>query len=338
MISGVPSAGRVAKGIKNPRMAMRYLRQNYPITKWLGIQASSRGFLGTHVLSKEWDVLILLDTCRVDALRMVSDEYSFLNDVGRLCSVGGSSPEWMAATFNKSWRSELQDTAYLCGNGFAEFIFEQESWAERRAWAPPPGWHFFDGRWDLIEKTGLGRLEHLHRYTSDEEERVAGEHIASTPPQYITDRAVAVNRDFDFDRLMLHYIQPHHRYTASAIREEREFYKYETEPWEYLRQGGDREVVFEAYLDELRYVLDSIELLLKNIDAETVVISADHGEAFGEYGAYGHGPGSIHPHVRFVPWATTTADDSGSYTPDFAPEDVTEQNVDETLRALGYIE
>jgi hypothetical protein len=38
--------------------------------------------------------------------------------------------------------------------------------------------------------------------------------------------------------------------------------------------------VWEAYLDNLRYVLDNIEELLQNVDGK-VVISADHGELFG---------------------------------------------------------
>lgn len=32
----------------------------------------------------------------------------------------------------------------------------------------------------------------------------------------------------------------------------------------------------------VRYVLNDVKLLLNNFDAETVVISSDHGDAFGE--------------------------------------------------------
>jgi hypothetical protein len=83
-----------------------------------------------------------------------------------------------------------------------------------------------------------------------------------------------------------------------------------------------------------------VELLLDNVDADRVVISSDHSEAFGEYGVYGHPIGALHPHVRNVPWAITTANDSGTYTPEIpcpsASDEVSRRDVDETLEALGY--
>jgi hypothetical protein len=100
------------------------------------------------------------------------------------------------------------------------------------------------------------------------------------------------------------------------------------------------EAAWEAYLDELRYVLDDVELLLENYDANRVVITADHGEAFGEYGIFGHPIGSLHPKVRTVPWAVTSATDTRTYEPNTAPpstrEEATSQNAEETLEALGY--
>lgn len=51
--------------------------------------------------------------------------------------------------------------------------------------------------------------------------------------------------------------------------------------------------MWNRYLDELQWALSSIEILLRNIDAEKVVISADYGEAFGEYGIIGHLSGSL---------------------------------------------
>jgi hypothetical protein len=38
-------------------------------------------------------LLAIFDTCRVDALGKVADEYDFLTDVGKLVSVGSNSPE-----------------------------------------------------------------------------------------------------------------------------------------------------------------------------------------------------------------------------------------------------
>jgi len=63
-----------------------------------------------------------------------------------------------------------------------------------------------------------------------------------------------------------------------------------------MRDGEvSRSVVWSAYMDNLRWVLDNVERVLKNIDAETVVISSDHAELFGEHGFYCH-PGYLPYH------------------------------------------
>jgi glucan phosphoethanolaminetransferase (alkaline phosphatase superfamily) len=156
----------------------------------------------------------------------------------------------------------------------------------------------------------------------------------ATPPRYLTERAINVGRNHSFDRMILHYHQPHNPYAAKALEEDRELFEYET----HFRL--DPKKAWESYLADLRYVLDDVELLLDNIDAERVVISSDHGEAFGEYGIYGHPIGSLHPHVRTVPWAVTTASDKGTLIPDilrpFESEEASDRDVDETLEALGY--
>jgi hypothetical protein len=89
----------------------------------------------------------------------------------------------------------------------------------------------------------------------------------------------------------------------------------------------------------LEYVLDDVALLLENMDAETVVISADHGNALGEFGFYGHPPHSPLPSVRRVPWVETTATDSGDYEPtqEADGEVPTGEEVESRLKDLGYL-
>lgn len=51
------------------------LRKAYSGYCEVGAGVSSRFPFGTNVYEKDWDVLVLLDTCRVDALAEVSGEY-----------------------------------------------------------------------------------------------------------------------------------------------------------------------------------------------------------------------------------------------------------------------
>lgn len=71
----------------------------------------------------------------------------------------------------------------------------------------------------------------------------------------------------------------------------------------------------EAYLDNLRIVLDEVAVLLENIDADTVAITTDHGGAFGERNFYRHPVACPLSRVRRVPWVETTAVDTGSIEP-----------------------
>jgi hypothetical protein len=84
-------------------------------------------------------------------------------------------------------------------------------------------------------------------------------------------------------------------------------------------------------------VLDSVETLLKNVDAETVAISADHGEAFGELGVNRHPIAIPHPKIKRVPWALTSATDKGKYEPMTYDQRGQGKGVTEHLEDLGYL-
>lgn len=331
------SAENIKKGLKNPRQAfdktVAEVAVRAPLT-FLNTISS----IGTSVYDREWDVLILLDTCRVDALREVALEYDFVKNIGSIWSIGGRSPEWIAKTFSKQHESEIRNTAYLSANVFSKKILEDQHHksATRR---DVNSAYALLGRIPTVNASSLGRFEYLYEYEPVGVDGPLGHKDGGTPPRYVTDRGIAVNRKYDFDRLILHYLQPHPPYVANAIHEERELKQHERDWWSYLGETGDYDTIWNTYLDELRYVLNDVELLLDNMNAETVVISADHGEAFGEYWEYGHHTGSVNPYIRKVPWVVTTATDQDTYTPTTElPSGKTsiQSTTEDQLEALGY--
>jgi hypothetical protein len=103
--------------------------------------------------------------------------------------------------------------------------------------------------------------------------------------------------------------------------------------------GYGREELWEASIDNLRYVLDEVEILLSNVDAERVIISSDHGQAFGESGIWSHPCREYIDVLKNVPWCPTTAEDSGTHETQFTGDsrDTTEDiSLNEKLEALGY--
>lgn len=329
----------VKRGLRNPYLLFdeTVLQHLYRVPS---AAINSRWTIGTNVFSRDWDVLILLDTCRVDALRAVADEYDFLGNVGSVRSVGGATPEWIARTFSRQYTEEIRQTCYLTSTAQVRGILE-ERLPKQRSFRESHIAYKLLQYYDTVDIGDLGGTEYLFQYESFGETGPYGHPAGPTPPRYVTERGISVARAGQFDRLILHYMQPHAPYVANAIAEGRELEAWEgPRPLRYLRETGDYDSVWGAYMDDLRWVLDDVEILLENVDADRVVISSDHGEAFGEYGIYGHSIGSLHPKVRTVPWAVTSGRDGGSYEPSVeapAPErEELHQSTEEILETLGY--
>lgn len=286
---------------------------------------SSRVPLGTNVFERDWDLLVVLDTCRYDALSEMEPEFDFVSGVEPVWSVGSSTREWAANTYTARYRSEIERTALVCGNLQVKSVLETghavQSGLSRRF-----------ASWDTVDTDDLLALDPVSDYAP------LNPYGGILTPDVVTDRAIDVARTYDADRTIVHYIAPHNPYLSNALRENRETTDYEYRPFDYLRNGGDRDLVCERYLDELRWVLEYVGVLLENVDAETAVITADHGELFGELGLYSHPTGVPHPNLRRVPWMETTATDTGSYEPHFEKpaEDAVDETTAEQLEHLGY--
>lgn len=288
----------------------------YDVYLGTALTVTSRIPLGTNVFSREWDAMIVLDACRVDALRAVAPEYEFLEEVNSIRSVGSHSFEWMSKTFVEKYRESIERTSYVTANPFAaRSYFDREVPPEDRT-IP-----FGPTDYGTVSRDTLGYIDEVQTYGIDDE-------LGFILPETVTDRAIRAGREEETDRLLVHYMQPHDPLICQDGTK--------TNVYHRLRAGTvTEEEVCEWYLETLRTVLEEVAVLLENLDADRVVITADHGEAFGELGFYGHMPGFPHPAVRRVPWAETTAIDTGSYEPTIEPRSE-EADVKQHLKELGY--
>ena len=265
----------------------------------------------TSIYKRGWDTLIILDGCRVDALSTVAPEYEFLpSNIPSIHSTASASKDWMRANFTKEYTSEIRQTTYVTANPFSEEEINSRTFAD---------------------------LDEVWRYGWDEER-------GTVPVRNVTDRAIAAGRDGS-DRLIVHYMQPHFPSVRDPLGSKiniESFGEGWNSVWDRLEKG-ELSVgrVWESYLENLRYVLDDVEILLSNLDANTVIISADHGNAFGEWNVYGHPPGCPVDTVCRVPWVETTATDTTDYEPALErPDDkasATGDAVEQRLQDLGYV-
>jgi hypothetical protein len=297
---------------------------------WMAL--TSHRPIGRNIYEYNWDLVIVLDACRVDALREVADEYSFLNSVNQALSLGSSSKEWLVNTFREEYHDEISDTTYLTGNGwvdealtpsvdFSSWTVTNGSIAEsrdlihrliERPVVPQSG---FDEVW-MQPLRDMGGIE---GFSADD----------------LTEHAIQHGRVREPKRMIVHYMQPHEPYLHRVANGD-EPTEIDIRPFELLRCGHEKAPVWNAYLDNLRYVLNNVERLLENYDADDVIITADHGEMFGEYLLYGHAEGIPHPKLRSVPWVTTSGTDTGTLDPDTDLDTESTAAVDDRLSALGY--
>lgn len=278
---------------------------------------------GTHVLEEEWDVLLVFDACRVDLMAEVAEtcEYAVLDgfDPNQHVrdSIASRSPEWIAKTFEfDEYGDELSDLAYVTANLHSRDIDSPEQLA------------VFDEVW---------------RYGWDHD-------IGVTPPRAVTDRLVDTARRANPNRIVAHYMQPHLPF-RSLVDDHPEWFKFDpgTEAddraefktlWRRLRDGEvSHDVVWEAYVDNLQWVMDEVALLRENLDADKVVITADHANAMGEWWCYGHQSTAPIRAMKRVPWIEFTATDERSYEPSLEAEDtsLSEEETESRLAALGYV-
>jgi len=224
----------------------------------------------------DWEILVICDACRVDLFREFCDEepYSWLprgQEVETRWSAGSTSEEWMSAMFDETETTEMHSTGYVSGNPFVTGFETGEF-----------------GYFDLVEPEWVANVKTVN-------------------PAKITDLGIDVwqNREeHGIDRLILHYMQPHGPFRSRPKWFEMDL--ADRSPWGagflQLRDGKISQADFwAAYLDNLRWVMEYVDLVVKYTDAD-IAISADHGNGLGEWGVYGHPSHMPTSSVREVPW------------------------------------
>lgn len=296
---------------------LREIYRNYDRPTWWKSRLRTRVLAPLHdrfhdaefrVMDENWDVLVVLDACREDLFREVVGVDRF-DTYGTRYSAGSATNEWARKNFSGQ---ALTDTVYVTGNP----VVSREV------------------------RTAFHSFVEVWRDSFDEE-------IGTVPPEPVTDAALKAATEHQDKRLIVHYLQPHYpfigypdlRYAnfeqteAVTVRDAKEG---ASDVWEALDLGlVDYTTVWEAYADNLRGVMESVDELLEEVEG-TTVITSDHGNLLGEavtslrINMYGHPPRIHHPAVREVPWAVIKG-------PTTETSHRTEVEIEDQLESLGYL-
>lgn len=144
------------------------------------------------------------------------------------------------------------------------------------------------------------------------------EDLGTVLPEVMVEYALKAESEYPDKRLIIHFIQPHYPYIGDPEVNKVIYLKNWFENMasgkdipdivtKLLRDEVDKERIKKAYKKTLKMVLPHALKLAKKLEGKTV-ITADHGEAFGERAwpfpirIYGH-PSYIHiPVLVKVPW------------------------------------
>lgn len=290
-----------------------------------GLKRRTAAKIGRSIWSRDWDVLVILDACRTDLMADVSDEYECLPEgIPTVWSNAACSIDWINRNL-AAHPEKIRDVGYVTANPFTDHD------------AP-------DVRSADLTDSDFGELRKLYK---SEWGPVNGSPVETVAPTAMTDQAIDTWRHGDVDKMIVHYMQPHQPFRSKPEWEDigKNLKNLAHEDgmagacaWQRARNGEiPVDELWEAYRDNLRWVMDDVtERLLTNVDG-TVVLSADHGNAMGEWGEWGHPSSAISPAVRRVPWVTVDAVDEQTVTPDVSgAESAVDAATSDQLEALGY--
>lgn len=278
----------------------------------------------TNPFYEDWDNLIILDACRYNAFKIANH---LDGDMSYIVSPGSNSKEFMEKTISGE---EYHDTVYVTANVNVE--------------------NFDSEIFHSVKKT----------YTDNGPENRRRGWV----PEHVCDLAIESYYEYPRKRLVVHFMQPHlpfigekgkdmedKLYDEHSLRiKRREHMKGKDidqdgceyiDNWEEAVKQGyvDKDEYKEMYMDNLKYVLEYVSDLLNELDGKTV-ITADHGELLGENSKYGHPAGNYKVELRIVPWLIIPSENRRSVVsePPMGRDKASEEEIEENLKALGYID
>jgi len=276
-------------------------------------------------LESDWDVCVVLDACRYDVFADVYAEY-LDGDLEKRCSAGSSTPEWAYRTF-----TDRHDIAYLSSNPFINDLgipLNELKWGASCDYEWTATEHISDvvDVWDHGWDDDLGTVPpaamvdsyHAHGDRVTAADRTVVHYMQPHAPYLaresggkltrirkgIREQGAAESDEDDEDGLLASLTDRVRPAVEGALDGSELAQKaglwLELDPASLVRDGT-RETAMNLYEQNLRLALESVADLVTDLEGE-VVVTADHGEAFGEQGVWEHHIETHIPPLVEVPW------------------------------------
>ncbi|NIO37860.1 hypothetical protein GTO27_09180 [Candidatus Bathyarchaeota archaeon] len=267
------------------------------------------------LMKEQWDIAIVLDACRYDFFKQVYKEYL---PSGKLEKRIGASDtfDWLQSVFNGSGTS---DTIYVSahpginGKGvrWGAFNAKEKFYKVYDAWLSAWNWNVGSSIPDKVAKVAVKAIcKHPHRKTIIHFIQPHFPYRKAPCPSTYFDlkrakrnpklgillerllRDLIDSLDINLSRFRIAYWKLKKVLRLNFLEDLNEIYwrTYSIEDLKYF------------YRDNLKWVLESVAKIVDRFEDLRIVITSDHGEAFGENGEFFHLYRTRNPIVRLVPF------------------------------------
>jgi hypothetical protein len=274
-------------------------------------------------IESEWDYCLVLDACRYDVFSDIYDEY-LDGTLEKRRSLGSSTPEWAYRTL-----TDDHDIAYFSGNPFINSLgiplnelkwgascdYEwtatdhltevvdvwKEGWDDDLATVPPDNMaEVLQDYSDLDAQTDRTVLHYMQPH-APYLSRGKGRKLKQIQKGIRSQEDAEEAKDSGVLGSLSDTIRPkvEGRLDGSELAQKAGLW-LELDPTDVVK-NGTRGAALALYEENLRIALESVADLVSELDG-TVVVTADHGEAFGEEGVWEHHIETYIPPLMEVPW------------------------------------
>lgn len=293
-------------GVENPSIFLQEANRIYYQS------GNDHNVSGVRVMERDWDMLVILDACRLDQFEA---ENTISGNLSSITSRGSHTTEWLRGNFTNQ---QYHDTVYVT--------------------ASPQLY-----RWNDEINASFHAIQNVWQTHTTEPPGVV------LPADMVRQVEQAAD-EYPNKRILAHFMQPHYPFIAEEYRHLNSKSDDDPDIWNRLRQGdldASPEEIDSALRSNLRLALPPVSSLVAGFDGKTVV-SADHGNLLNErigvlpYREWGHPPGLHVPTLVQVPWLEIEARTRRrvvAESPHVDVEDVEEEAedaVEQRLRDLGY--
>lgn len=273
------------------------------------------------IMGEDWDTIIIVDGCRYD---IFMEANTLKGQLESRTSLGSATPEFLTQTFEGK---QYHDTIYVTANPMYR---TQE---------------LDDVFYDVVDVWESHWDSEYH----------------TVQPAAMADETVKIHEQFPDKRIISHFMQPHYPFIGGLAEKIGAHSGYESTyrkvtegdgtrdhptVWKQLEGGElERELVWDAYRENLEVALPHIKRLHNALNGKTVVTS-DHGNLLGERPhplakpVYGHPRGFRHPGLNEVPWLVLPYESRRTITADEPEREAGDKSeeVMNRLSDLGYMD